>query len=497
MRRRWPGGDRGSFTAEYAAGLRGFSALAQAAVLLPLLLLFAWKAALAAAALALPVWWLSRRRSASLAASARAFGDSSESLARKVGAYAEGLESASGNGRLAEACDALSGAEASHEDAARRWELTKARFPPLLEWLFFAALAALLALAAPVATAAPPSPAMPAGGADWTGSLLPFAALLLLLYRPLREWARAHPARLPGDAAWSSYRTLHDTLSALPERRPHARAPGGRIVCDRIRFAYGNGSGSGTGAGRVSEKSKSHEGGSRGDAPREVFRGLRLELDPGETTWIHGPNGSGKSTLLKILAGVEFPDGGRVLLPARLSGAPAPFAFLPQRAVIEPDWPEWAERYSRERAAEWERLDAILGLAPLRERWERVRGRDSRDPRAWAEALSGGQRQRLALARVFASDAPCLLLDEPTTWLSGADRERILGGLLAFRRRRPGAGAVLVSHEPFAGAFCSRALRLDDAEPAPGGAGDGAEDPTAEAQASGTAPEPRDPAEVP
>ena len=126
-----------------------------------------------------------------------------------------------------------------------------------------------------------------------------------------------------------------------------------------------------------------------------MFRGLSLELDPGETTWIHGPNGSGKSTLLKLLAGVEFPDGGRILLPDALLGAPAPFAFLPQRAVIEPDWPDWAERFARERPAEWERLDALLGLSPLR---ERARGRDAR---AWAEALSGGSKGWVGTGRPF------------------------------------------------------------------------------------------------
>jgi ABC-type lipoprotein export system ATPase subunit len=79
------------------------------------------------------------------------------------------------------------------------------------------------------------------------------------------------------------------------------------------------------------------------------------------------------------------------------------------------------------------------------------------------EALSGGQRQRLALARVFASDSPCLLLDEPTTGLAAGDRERILGDLLAWRKERPGTGAVLVSHEPFLGEFCGATLRLDAA----------------------------------
>lgn len=426
-----------------AAALRCGSALVQVAVLLPLLLLFSWKPALAALALALPALWISRLRAGSLRAASARHGASAEALDRAVEGFADGLEGSAGNGRLAEACAALSGERARHERAAESWELSKALFPPLLEWLFFAALAGLLVVAATARS-----------GAEWTASLLPFAALLLLLHRPIREWARHHPARLPGDRAWASYRNLYATLQALPAPEPAPPASGRSIRLEGVRFSYLPADAALPGRADVQQ----------GGAP--VFAHLEVELDPESVTWVPGPNGSGKSTFLKLLAGLETPQAGAIRLPERLREAPRAFAYLPQRAVIEPDWLEWARVFSGEHADDWRALEEILALPDLiaRAKPERPEQRGSRSVRDWAGSLSGGQRQRLALARVFASEAPCLLLDEPTTWLASGDRERIMGDLLSFRKRKPGQGAVLVSHEPFLGEFAARTLRLEAAD---------------------------------
>ncbi|HKP96412.1 MAG TPA: ATP-binding cassette domain-containing protein, partial [Fibrobacteria bacterium] len=136
------------------------------------------------------------------------------------------------------------------------------------------------------------------------------------------------------------------------------------------------------------------------------------------------------------------------------------FAYLPQKAFLAADWKDWARGYAAAGPADWKRLDGILGL-------ERILARGA----ASLKGLSGGERQRLCLARVFASPAPYLLLDEPTTWLTAGDRERILCDLLEFWKRpvRDGAprGAALVSHEPFLGEICPRTVRM---EPEPAGA---------------------------
>lgn len=422
------------------AGFRCLGAAAHAMVLAPLLFLFSWKLAAGALALALPALLASRFRAGMLAASGRRWSESKAGLSLASESFAEGMEAHAGNGRLPEAARRLGRSLEGHARHARSWETAKAVFPPALEWFFFMALAAL-ALAAGAAGASGTE-----GRAAGPLGLLPFGALLLLMYRPIREWARAYPIYLLGGEAWKSIRSLQDTLDGFPLRVPRGESSDGSIALEGLGFGYAAGTGM--------------------KAAHAVIDGLDLELDPRELTWISGRNGAGKSTLLKLLAGIETPETGRILMPKGWSGTG--FAYLPQKAFLEPDWTEWAETYRKEHTAHWKLLDSVLGIEGILAR--SAPGASGRVPRSplnglTPQGLSGGERQRLCLARVFASDAAYLLLDEPTTWLTAGDRERILGDLLAFWRR-PDAkgrvrGAALVSHEPFLGEFCSRTVRME------------------------------------
>lgn len=400
------------------AGFRCLAAIANALVLAPALFLFGWRPAAAALVLAFPAWLGGRWKSRRLGASAEGLGRARQGLTAELDVFAEGLESEAGNGRMAGAASRLGEGLEAHAERTRDWEMAKALFPPALEWICFMALAAL----AWVAGSRGPG----AGSEAGLEALLPFGALLILLYRPVREWARHHPAYALGKRAFADLVNLQVTLEAFPRRCPRPAAPGGGVLLESLAFGYGA-------------------------AP--VFYGLDLRLDPGELTWIAGRNGTGKSTLLKLIAGIEDPSGGRILGP----GGAAPCAYLPQRAYVEPDYSPWARAYKAAHPDAWRELDVILGLEALLAKagWE-----DGLVP-----GLSGGERQRLCLARVFASPASFLLLDEPTTWLTAADRERILGDLLAFwRRPRPDGrsrGGALVSHEPFLGEFCARTVHLD------------------------------------
>lgn len=394
------------------AGFRCLAAAAQALALAPALALFGWKPAAAALALALPAWLAGRWKSRRLGAAADARNRSAPALAAHLESFAESLESGAGNGRLDVAAARLSEGLEAHAERARAWDSARALFPPLLEWFCFMALAGM---------------AWAAGG-DGRGAgpaaLLPFGALLALLYRPVREWARHHPAYALGNRAFADLGHLQSALEAFPRRAPRAAVPGGGVAFERVAFGYGA-------------------------AP--VFYGLDLRLDGGELAWITGRNGAGKSTLLKLIAGIEEPSGGRILGP----GGGRPCAYLPQRAFVEPDYADWARAFAAAHPEAWRELDGILGLEPLLAK----AGADG-----LFAGLSGGERQRLCLGRVFASPAAFLLLDEPTTWLTAADRERILGDLLAFWRR-PRAdgsrrGGALVSHEPFLGEFCARTVPL-------------------------------------
>jgi ATP-binding cassette subfamily C protein CydD len=411
------------------AGFRCLAALAHVLALAPILFLFSWKLAAGAMALALPALLASRLRAGMLAASGRRWSESKARLALDAEGFAEGLESEAGNGGLETAATRMGLASERHARNSRSWESAKAVFPPALEWFFFMALAALaLALGA-------------AGSAPAPMGVLPFVGLLLLLYRPIREWARHYPIHVMGNKAWDALRRLQDTLEAFPIRTPRQPSPAGTILLEGIRFGY-----------RTGYLGARPESGNSGLAAEQwVLDGLDQEIDPGELTWISGRNGAGKTTLLKLLAGIESPEAGTIRLPASWQGRA--LAYLPQKPFLGSDWKDWARGHAASNPDAWRTLDGILGL-------ERILAGAGSDPKG----LSGGERQRLCLARAFASDAPYLLLDEPTTWLTASDREAILGDLLAFWRRPvPGLGtrgAALVSHEPFLGEFCSRTLHL-------------------------------------
>jgi ABC-type multidrug transport system fused ATPase/permease subunit len=417
------------------AGIRCLAALAHALVLAPLLFLFSWKLAVGALALAVPALLASRLRAGMLAASGRGWSESKAALSADAEEFAEGLESQAGNGRMVRSAKRLSDGMDRHALRARSWETAKAVFPPALEWFFFMALAGL-------ALAAGALGADGAGGAAGSSpdpgplALLPFGGLLLLMYRPIREWARNYPVHMMGSQAWRSLHDLQDTLESFPVRGPRPASPTGRIRIENVRFAYAAGPGP--------------DSGSSGPW---VLDGLDLEIGPQEMTWIAGRNGAGKSTILKLLAGIETPQAGRIRVP-RL-WVETSFAYLPQKAFLESDWGDWAEAYRTGYPSAWNDLDSILGLGRIL----------SKSGSGTPTGLSGGERQRLCLARVFASSAPYLLLDEPTTWLAAGDRERIMGDLLEFWKKPgpggTGRGAALVSHEPFLGEFCSRTIRLD------------------------------------
>jgi len=186
----------------------------------------------------------------------------------------------------------------------------------------------------------------------------------------------------------------------------------------------------------------------------EVLRGLDLDLGPGWTA-IVGPNGAGKSTLLRALAGLLAPAAGQVLLDGR--------------AVSE-----WRAGERARRLAWMAQQGEVTGELSVRETVELGRiahlglggspgAHDAQvvdaamrqtECQAWGRRrlheLSGGERQRVLLARALATEAPLLLLDEPTTHLD-APHQVALARL--FRRlANPAAGqgargVVSVLHE--------------------------------------------------
>jgi putative ABC transport system ATP-binding protein len=199
----------------------------------------------------------------------------------------------------------------------------------------------------------------------------------------------------------------------------------------------------------------------------DILKGIDLEIPKGQFAAIMGPSGSGKSTLLGLLAGLDFPTSGQVLLDgeditrlnedemALLRGRKIGFVFqsyhlIPtltaEENVLLPMELAGNDVGARARARARELLDRV-GL----------KGRFDHYP----VQLSGGEQQRVALARAFALHPPILLADEPTGNLDSATGSVVLELLLALNREQ-GATLVLVTHEQTLAECADRRIVLRD-----------------------------------
>ena len=206
-----------------------------------------------------------------------------------------------------------------------------------------------------------------------------------------------------------------------------------------------------------------------GTAPLTILHPLHLTLPPGESLAITGPSGSGKSTLLGLIAGLDAPTSGRILIDgiditdlgedalARLRGEKIGFVFqffhlIPsltalENVLIPMEIAGRADAGARARAL----LDEV-GLT----------GRGHHYP----SQLSGGEQQRVALARALANDPPILLADEPTGNLDSANGRHIMDLLLQVNRARR-TTLVLVTHDASLARLASSQLALRDGRAVP------------------------------
>ncbi len=190
---------------------------------------------------------------------------------------------------------------------------------------------------------------------------------------------------------------------------------------------------------------------------------LSATMEPGRVTVLTGPNGAGKSTAVAALLGLTEPTSGRVLIDGvdiadidlaqwwrRVSWLPQRPALLPGtvRSNLEMFGP-LADIDAACRAAAFDEV-----LATLPDGLDEVIGRGG-------TGLSLGQRQRLGLARALGSDAPVLLLDEPTAHLDGDAEARVLSAISA--RAAAGATVVVVGHRGPVLAIGDDVVRLDGA----------------------------------
>ena len=198
---------------------------------------------------------------------------------------------------------------------------------------------------------------------------------------------------------------------------------------------------------------------------RRVLAEVSLRLAPGEYVAIVGESGVGKSTLLNLIAGLDRPDSGRVVLDGadyttldedgltrlrrdRLGFVFQAFHVLPHLTVLQNvALPLWLQG-----------VDSADAEAPARRLLEAV-GLGARAG-SWPRELSGGEMQRVAIARALVHGPRLVLADEPTGNLDPANGARVLA-LLGERIRGAGAIGILVTHSLEAAATADRVLRLD------------------------------------
>jgi putative ABC transport system ATP-binding protein len=201
-----------------------------------------------------------------------------------------------------------------------------------------------------------------------------------------------------------------------------------------------------------------------GDQNLAVLKDVSFTIDQGDFVAIVGPSGSGKTTLLGLLAGLDTPTRGKVILDghdlttmsenerARLRGEKVGFVFQTFQLI-----PTLTARENIQVPLELQGNDGASERA--RELLERV-GLDKRGHH-FPTQLSGGEQQRVALARAFANSPRILFADEPTGNLDAASGARVFD-LLASLNRDSGSTIVLVTHDATLAARAGRTIRLSD-----------------------------------
>ena len=200
----------------------------------------------------------------------------------------------------------------------------------------------------------------------------------------------------------------------------------------------------------------------RGAARVHVLRGISLDVGRGEAVGLVGPSGSGKSTLLMVMAGLERPDSGSVLIDgtdiggldedalARFRGRRIGIVFqafhlVPTMTALENvalplELADVPDAHAR--------AEAELRAVGLGERLSH-----------YPAQLSGGEQQRVAIARAMAPQPALLVADAPTGNLDAATGAQIVDLLFALKRER-GATLVLVTHDAGLARLCDRTVRL-------------------------------------
>jgi putative ABC transport system ATP-binding protein len=206
----------------------------------------------------------------------------------------------------------------------------------------------------------------------------------------------------------------------------------------------------------------------QGDIDVTALNHVSVDIQPSEFVVLMGPSGSGKSTLLHIIAGIDRPTSGDVLVQGINVGN-----------LSESDLATWRNQYVGFvfqsfnlipvlTAAENVELPLLLTRLDRKSRKEQVRAalelvglgdRIHHRP----DQLSGGQQQRVAIARALVTDPVLIVADEPTGNLDAKSASDVLE-ILRSLSSRSGKTVIMVTHDPKAAGYGTRSLHLEKGE---------------------------------
>lgn len=201
---------------------------------------------------------------------------------------------------------------------------------------------------------------------------------------------------------------------------------------------------------------------STAESELEILRGIELEIKQGETAAIVGASGSGKSTLLGLLAGLDTPSAGAILL----DGTNIVNLDEDQRATLRSQKVGFVFQSFQLLPALTALENVMLplelaGIEHAREKSEEFLTRVGLDERLhhYPRTLSGGEQQRVAIARAFASQPVILFADEPTGNLDTATGANVIELLFGLNEEE-GTTLVLVTHDNSLADRCQRKFTM-------------------------------------
>ncbi len=196
-----------------------------------------------------------------------------------------------------------------------------------------------------------------------------------------------------------------------------------------------------------------------------ILKGISFQIGSGEFVSIVGPSGSGKSTLLGIIAGLDNPTTGQVLIDGiditrmtegklaqvrnqKIGMVFQAFNLIPTLTAQENvEVPLYVGKHPGSPSARAKELLDIVGLS------HRLDHRPNQ--------LSGGEQQRVAIARSLATDPAFVIADEPTGNLDAKNGEKVLQ-MIADLRIQTGKTFIIATHDPVVASHADRALRIVD-----------------------------------